>query len=65
MSEANKQKEEDVAETAPMVRCTLATGSLSPIIIKEMEEMILRLGFIETVAMKLVDDQGIYCLECL
>ena len=28
-------------------------------IIKEMEEMFLRLGFIQTVAIKLVDDQGI------
>ena len=59
MNEANKEKEEDVAETAPMVRCTLATPSLPPAIIEEMEEMTLRLGFNQTVGTKLVDYQGI------
>ena len=59
LSEANKQKEEDVTKTVQLVRCTLAAPSLPPMIIKEMEEMFLRLGFSQTVAMKLVDDQGI------
>ena len=59
MSKANKQKEENVAETVPPVRHAPATESLSPTIIKEREEMFLRLGFSQTVAIKLVDDKGI------
>ena len=55
-SRANKQKEEDEDEPA---RCTPAAESLLLTIIKEMEEMLLRLGFSQTVAMKLVDDQVI------
>ena len=50
---ANQQKEEGHE------RCTLATESLPSTIIIEMEEMFLRLGFSQTVAMKLLDDQGI------
>ena len=37
---------------------TKAAPRLPPTIIKEMEEMILWLGFSQTVAMKLVDNQG-------
>ena len=57
-SGANKQKEEEEDTTLP-VRCALSTVSPLPTILKEMEEMFLRLGFSQTVAMKLVDDQGI------
>ena len=59
LSEANKQKEEDVVETVPLVRCAPAAESLPPTVVEEMEEIILRLGFGQTVAMKVVDDQGI------
>ena len=48
-----------MAEMAPLERCTLATQSLPPTFMKEMEEMFLRLGFSQTVAMKLGDDQGL------
>ena len=41
------------------VSCAPATEDPQQIIIKEMEEMFLGLGFIQTVAMKLVDDQWI------
>ena len=58
-SKADKQKEEDVAKTVPQVRCAPASESPPPTIIKEMEEMFLGLEFNQTVAMKLVDDQGI------
>ena len=54
----DKQKEEHVAETAPPARYTPAAESLPPTIVEEMEEMFLRLGFTQTVAMKLVDNQG-------
>ena len=58
-SGAKEQKKEDVAETAPLVRGAPAAESLPPTIVKEMEEMFIRLGFSQTVAMKLVDDQWI------
>ena len=57
MSEANKQKEEDVAETA-LVRHATVVERLLLMVVEEMEEMFLRLVFSQTVAMKLVDDQG-------
>ena len=58
MNEADK-KEEGEDETAPLVRYTPAAKSPPPTIIKEMEEMFLRLGFNQIVDMKLVDDQRI------
>ena len=59
LSEANKQKEEDEASTVPPARCTLVTPNLPPTIVKEMEELIVRLGFSQAVVLKLVDNQGI------
>ena len=59
LSEANKQKEEEKAAMASLVSCTQAAPSPPPTIIQEMEVIFLRLGFSQTVAMKLVDDQGI------
>ena len=55
----HKQKEEDVDDTASPARCMPDRESLPLTIIKEMEEMFLRIGFSQTVAMKLVGDQGI------
>ena len=46
-------------------RCIPATESLPPTIVEEMEEMFLRLGFSQTVAMKLVDDQEIFSSKTL
>ena len=40
-----------------LARCAQATESLPLTIDEEMEEMLLRLGFSQTVAMKLVKDQ--------
>ena len=48
-----------MAKTVPLVRCTLTSECLLPTSNEEMEEMFLRLGFSQTVAIKLVDDQGI------
>ena len=59
LSGADKQREEDEDDTAPPERCAPAAESLQPTTVKEMKEMFLRLGFSHTVAMKLVDDQGI------
>ena len=42
----------------PWVACTPAAPSQQTIIIKEMEGMSCRFGFSQTVAMKLVGDQG-------
>ena len=41
----------------------LAAKSLSPTIIKEMEEMFLILGFSHTVVMKLVEEQGMFPMD--
>ena len=49
----------DVNDTLPPARHAPASESLPLTIIKEMEEMFLRLGFSQTVATKLTDDQGI------
>ena len=57
-SGADEQNEEDEVDTVSLDRCTLTTKSLLLTIIKEMEEMFLRLGFSQTVVMKLVDNQG-------
>ena len=46
--------------TVSPARCMPATESLPPTIIEEMEEMFFRLGFSQTVAMKLVDYQWIH-----
>ena len=54
-SEANNQGKEKEAVMMP----ALATASLSPTVVKEMEEMFLRLGFNQAVVLKLVNDQGI------
>ena len=56
-SEADKEK--DVVQTVLPARCSPAAESLPPTIIKQMEEMFLKLAFSQTVAMKLVDHQGI------
>ena len=48
-----------MADTVLPVNHTPATECLQLTIIEEMEEMFLRLRFSQTVAMKLVDDQGI------
>ena len=58
-SETNEQKEEDKIAMAPPARNTPATLSLPPTIVKEMDEMFLRLGFSQAVALNLVNDQGI------
>ena len=58
-SGTNKDKEENKVVTVMLGRCAPAPKSLPLIIIKEMEEMFLRLGFSETVAQKLAKDQGI------
>ena len=58
-SDAAEQEEEDEDDPVPLVRCTPPAESQSLTITKEMEEIFLRLGFSLTVAMKLVDDQGI------
>ena len=54
----NKQKEEDQDDTALLV-WTPARESPLPTIVEEIEEMFLRLGFSQPVAMMLVDDQKI------
>ena len=57
-----------MAVMALLVSCTPAAPSPPAAIIKELKEMILRLGFSQTVAMKLVDDQGMdsqQTLACL
>ena len=59
LREANKQKEEDEAVQVLPVVHALVMPSLPPTIVKEMEEIILRLGFSQAVVLKLVDDQGI------
>ena len=58
-SGANKEKQEDEFVTVMLGRCTPAAESAPLIIIEEMEEMFLRLGFSSTVTQKLVDDQEI------
>ena len=47
------------------VTCAPALPSPPPIIVKEMEEMFLRLGFSKAVVLKLVDDQGINSQQTL
>ena len=59
MSEGNNQGEEEEAVKVPLAACALATPSLPPIVVKEMEKMFLRLGFIKAVVLKLVEDKGI------
>ena len=58
LSEADKQKEADVAKIASLARWAMAPTSPSPTITEEIGEM-LRLSFTQRMAMKLVDDQGI------
>ena len=65
LSEANVKKEEDVAEKMPPVVHAPAMPSPPPTVIKEMDEIFLRLGFTQTVSMKLVDEQGINSLQTL
>ena len=51
LSEADEQEEEEEEDkTVLLVRCAPAAESPLPTIIKEMEEMFLRLGFSQTVA---------------
>ena len=52
-------KQQDEAVMVPMIACTLFAPSLLPSIVKELEEMYLRLSFSQAVMLKLVDDQGI------
>ena len=59
LSEANKQKKEDEAVMVPPVAHAPAAPSTPPTIIKEMEEMFLRLSFSQAVVLKPVDDKGI------
>ena len=59
MSEASKQKEGKEEDTAPPTSHAPAAESLPPTVVEEMEEMLLRLDFSQTVAMKLVNDQWI------
>ena len=59
LSEAVEQKEEDGDDTVLHVSYAPATESPQPTIIKEIKEMFLRLGFSQTVAMKLVNDKEI------
>ena len=58
-SETNKEKEADEVVTEMLGRCTPTEESLPLIIIKEKDEMFIRLGFSQTVTKKLVDDQRI------
>ena len=44
--------------TLVLGRCTPATEKMLLTTVREMEEMFLRLGFSQTVAQKLVQDQG-------
>ena len=59
LKKANKEKEEKEVVTVTLGWCAPAAESLPLSIIKEMEDMFLRLGFSPTVAQKLVDDQRI------
>ena len=59
MSEAIEQKKGNVAETVPLLSHATAAASPPLTVVKEMKEVFLRLGFSQTVAMKLVDDKGI------
>ena len=54
-SGANKEKKEENVDTVAQSSHALATES-PPLIVKEMEEMFLSLGFIQVVAQKLVED---------
>ena len=58
LSGVNKEKEEHEAVTVMTGRHAPAAKSLPPMIVKEIKAMFLRLGFSQTVAQKLVDDQG-------
>ena len=58
-SEADDQGEEVEAVVVPLVAHAMASPSLPSTIVKDMEEMFLRLEFSQAVALKLVDDQGI------
>ena len=46
LSEAYKKKEEDVAETMPLVGCTWAAENPLPTIVEKMEEMFSDLGLV-------------------
>ena len=59
LSGPDKQKEEDVVETVLLAKSVQATECPLMTIIKEMEEMFSWLGFSQTIAIKLVDDQVI------
>ena len=58
LSEADNQEEEEVAAEVPPAACTPAIPSPSPMVVKEMEEMFLRLGFSQAAVLMLVEDQG-------
>ena len=64
-SRANNHKEEDEVETVSLARYMPDTEKIPLTIVKEMEEMFLRLGFIQIMAMKLVDDRRIDSLWTL
>ena len=51
-----EEKDEDKVVTVTLGICAPATDSPPTMIVKEMEEMFLRLDFSQTVAQKLVDD---------
>ena len=57
-SGTDKQKEEEV-ETVMLARCMPAAECPPSAIIKEMERMIIRLGFSQTLAQKLVENERI------
>ena len=56
LSGADKEKEEEEVVIVTLGKWTPTTESLPLTIIKEMEEMFLRLGFSQKVTQKLVDD---------
>ena len=58
-SEAKNQGKEEEAVIVLLIACALAAPNPAPTIVKQMEEMFLRLGVCQAVVLKLVDDQGI------
>ena len=65
LSEVNKQTGETEAVTEVLGSHAPAPKSLSFTVIKEMVQTFIRLEFTQTVAQKLVRDQGIYSLMTL
>ena len=56
---ADEEKEEEKVATV-VLGYFIPTVEIPPLVIKdEMQEMFLRLGFSQTIAQKLVEDQGI------